>query len=109
VNSISEPRIDFSEFHPLDHRPWERRCWSLYGGPWNHLRLAWTYRHKDELLDFFYKHWLCPLGRHRMVEMWVPDKRQRFQECQACGDPAVRHILEWDDAKAPPIFREPPE
>lgn len=41
--------LDFSQFHPLDHHPWEKRCRKFYGGWQRHLYLEWTYRTGPEL------------------------------------------------------------
>jgi len=41
-------KLDFSRFHPLDHRPWE--CWQrnrwapMYGKTWTHLKYWWMYK-----------------------------------------------------------------
>lgn len=62
-------KIDFSEFHPLDHWPLTRRCRGLPGGTRNHLHLTWVYRRREQALHPLYKLVLCPLGRHH-VQVW---------------------------------------
>jgi len=37
-------RLDFSHFHPQDHRAFSPTCWSLPRGPWGHLGDWWRYR-----------------------------------------------------------------
>lgn len=37
-------KLDFSEFHPLDHFAGDRRCRSLPGGFLRHVRLWWDYQ-----------------------------------------------------------------
>jgi hypothetical protein len=43
-----DAKLDFSRFHPLDHRLWE--CWrrnreqSIYGKSWTHLKYWWMYK-----------------------------------------------------------------
>lgn len=63
---IDPEKLDFSLFHPLDHRPWEPRCREFYGGPFRHIQLWW---------EFIASHWLhektlCKLGVHHYTEHW---------------------------------------
>lgn len=40
---LAGKRLDLSEFHPLDHRVWERRCREFPGSRRRHLKLRWTF------------------------------------------------------------------
>jgi len=89
---MSEVRLDFSEFHPLDHWPWSRRCLSLPGGAGRHLRLTWEYRRGPELRA----RTVCLVGIHRPRPYWRgrggpfdPDQHHRRpadgHACIDCG------------------------
>jgi hypothetical protein len=52
--------LDMVVFHPLDHRPWSRRCRALHGGGRHHLALTWSYEVRPRLLSMV----ACPLGFH---------------------------------------------
>lgn len=71
MNNHPPPRpttLDFSQFHPLDHWPWEPRCQSLPGGRRRHLQLAWE--HKDRHWSRIRRRSLCRLGHHRITHAW---------------------------------------
>lgn len=61
--------LDFSEFHPLDHRLASGYCRSLPGGWRNHLDLAWDFRWKPQLAAAT----LCRLDHHRWLTGWHRD------------------------------------
>ncbi|MET0702462.1 MAG: hypothetical protein ABWY93_22635 [Mycobacterium sp.] len=77
-------KIDFSRFHPLDHRPFTARCRSLYGGTRNHLRLTWAYRRRDQVLGPWRRIFGCAFGSHREIVVHLPAGRIR-PCCQDCG------------------------
>jgi hypothetical protein len=77
VGSPFIKKLDFSEFHPLDHSVWE--CRGYPGGRRVHLRYRWDFQWRDELHAKF----LCPLGRHRRVE-WFGRGESGFC-CGACS------------------------
>jgi hypothetical protein len=60
--------VDFSEFHPLDHRIWEERCRVLPGGRRRHRELRWTYVTKPALRSWT----TCRLGLHKPGQAWRP-------------------------------------
>jgi len=65
---VKEPEIkelDFSQFHPLMHRPFSRECFGWYGGPTRHIELWWDYQRPDPIGAV-----LCRLGRHDMTPYW---------------------------------------
>lgn len=64
-----EPRLDFSRFHELFHRPFTRECYQQYGGPRNHLELAWEFQYRDKVIRPFWKYTLCLLDKHKW-EIW---------------------------------------
>lgn len=61
-------KLDFSEFHPLDHWPFRRRCRAYYPrglkSGLHHMGLAWEYKWSESIRE----HTLCRLGKHRWVE-----------------------------------------
>lgn len=78
-------KLDFSQFHPLDHWPFEVRCYRFYGGPWHHLKIAWQLRRREELIHWFWKHLrLCrPLGHQWNV--FYMRGRGYWASCLPCG------------------------
>lgn len=117
-------RLDFSEFHPLDHWPWQRRCWSrqaqpgyelpFKGGPWHHLKLAWALHRREQLADALWwrrvQRYRCPRGRHRVTAAHTP--RSGFvMQCRYCEfsrpmaddeDPEFREMIEAFNQSFPP-------
>lgn len=75
-------RLDFSRFHPLDHWPGTRRCWTLPGGIRQHLQVAWMLGRRDQVMKPVYRLFLCPLGRHD-VRVSYFDYRDGPTYCQA--------------------------
>lgn len=62
-------KIDFSQWHPLDHWPFTSRCRSFHGGGRHHIKITWEFRRKDDL-----HRPLCKLGRHRYAWIWQRDR-----------------------------------
>jgi hypothetical protein len=83
--------LDFSRFHPLDHRPGGARCRSLYGGTRNHLVMAWQFKWSARLRELT----LCRLGWHERctATSYNSDGTERKrQACWSCGaDLRCRH------------------
>jgi hypothetical protein len=67
---IDADKLDFSEFHPLDHWPGSAYCRSLPGGTRNHLDMAWHYKWRGILAA----ETLCRIGRHEMTTVWRRDR-----------------------------------
>lgn len=67
---FSNATLNFSEFHATgDHWPFTAYCRTQYGGGRQHLRLAWEFHRRDQVLWPW--HWLrCRTGHHRMVKSW---------------------------------------
>jgi hypothetical protein len=87
---FSSAKLDFSEFHPLDHWPFTAYCRSRPGGTRRHLKYTWEFRRRDQLLAPW--HWLrCRTGRHQFVEGWhradVDSPWERHVECAWCCMP----------------------
>lgn len=60
---IDPDKLDFSQFHPLDHWPLSKRCREHYGGFRNHVKLVWCYKWNIE--GWIKEHIThCPWGRH---------------------------------------------
>ena len=80
-------KLDFSQFHPLDHRPFDERCRSFYGGGVRHLQLWWWYKF-DYKPDQLWHRWvLCRLNRH---------ERSRFKRRPAVDAPWEHgHLCRW--------------
>lgn len=106
-------RLDFSQFHPLDHWPWQRRCWSgrpqgsyelpFKGGPWHHLKLAWRDHRRDQLARLLWWKWIqkyrCPRGWHRTMD-WYGGKGF-IRVCSYCD-----HCCQIPDSDVDPEFRQ---
>jgi hypothetical protein len=58
-------KLDFSEFHPLDHRPFDARCRSLPGGGRRHLELWWVY--KADVPSKIKRVTHCSRGKHHFA------------------------------------------
>jgi hypothetical protein len=56
---VDSSKLDFSQFHPLDHRPLTRRCREHYGGLRRHLWLLWEF------------HWEVPTRIKRISHCWL--------------------------------------
>lgn len=68
-------KIDFSQFHPLDHWPGTARCRASYGGWRHHLHIAWVYRRRDEVVNAALtpiQLVRCRLGRHHTYRYHGP-------------------------------------
>jgi hypothetical protein len=76
-------RLDFVDYHGLDHWPFTRRCHSMpRGGGFYHLKLAWDYRRKDQAFRWFYL-WRCRrLDRH--VDVLYSVGHNPGKECHYC-------------------------
>lgn len=92
-------KLDFSQFHPLDHWPWQ--CDGLYGGWRHHLSIAWELRRKEQVLWPWYR-MLCLFDWHRFMvgsqqdehgEVWV------HAECRQCHLGRMVTDEEYDQAK----------
>jgi hypothetical protein len=77
-------KLDFSQFHPLDHWPGSAYCRGLYGGTWNHLKMAWEYRWSGWLAGAT----LCRVGRHDVTTVWrrrrPSDEWTSLRVCRNC-------------------------
>lgn len=62
-------RLDFSEFHPLDHRPGTAECRNYPGGVRRHVQYEWHFRTGPRIRSFLGRHTLCHVGRHD-PEVW---------------------------------------
>lgn len=72
----AEPELDFSRFHDLMHRPFTRRCRSMYGGSRHHIALwweymAWPWAHRQTLCRLGLHEPAYEAGRRRTVGCWV--------------------------------------
>lgn len=77
-------KLDFSQWHPLDHRPGGARCRGFHGGWRHHLILAWQFQRREQVLAPLYRLILCPLGRHDEVVWYLPDGQVR-PACRYCA------------------------
>jgi hypothetical protein len=57
-------KLDFSQYHPLDHSVWE--CKGYPGGRRRHLAYRWDFQWRDRLRG----QTLCRAGRHAPVQWW---------------------------------------
>lgn len=80
------PGFDFSQWHPLDHRPWQPRCRELYGGWPRHLWLLWQWKYREEYEWWLLRpvYWvLCRFGRHRTDTWWQRERGYKVI-CRYC-------------------------
>lgn len=81
---IDPEKLDFSMWHPLDHRPFSQRCREHYGGGRHHLKIAWEFRWSSEMRRFT----LCKIGVHRRGQ-WTKMKDRKphytYVACVHCG------------------------
>jgi hypothetical protein len=59
---IDPERLDFSIWHPIDHRPFDRRCREFYGGGRRHLYLLWEFKWEIPTKIGIWTH--CKRGSH---------------------------------------------
>jgi hypothetical protein len=85
--------LDFSIFHATgDHWPFTAYCRTMYGGGRTHLKYAWEFHRRDQLLTPW--HWFrCTvLKRHAMRSGWrrptLEDVMEPYTACLDCGKPA---------------------
>ena len=77
---IDPDKLDFSQFHPIDHYWFEPRCKELYGKRRIHFKYAWEFIHLPRL-----KSWtLCKVGRHNYVQWWRHEQ-PLFEACSYCS------------------------
>lgn len=91
-------RIDFVQYHGLDHWPFTRDCRQMpYGGGFYHLKLAWDYRRRDQVLKFWH-HRRCRRGIHEYILYSVghhPGKK-----CIYCSHPGILTRQEIQEMQA---------
>ena len=84
--------LDFSEFHPLDHWPWQRRCWSnklqggwetpFYGGPIHHVKLSWQFKWREQVL---FRPLHVVFGKHHF-QTWHNEAKGYKTYCIFCSE-----------------------
>jgi len=80
--NINPDKVDFSQFHPLDHWPGTARCRGFYGGTRNHLSMAWDFKWRAEIKH----HTKCRLGLHEVVQAWrMGPNPATFTVCRNCS------------------------
>jgi hypothetical protein len=76
-------KLDFSEFHPLDHS--FLACRGYPGGPRRHFSYDWEFRVRPWLRA----RTLCRLGRHHEVKAWgrkaVGEPWFTWTACSCCA------------------------
>lgn len=84
-------RLNFDKFHPLDHRPGDARCRAHYGGWRQHLKLAWQFHRRDQVLGPIRRLACCPFGRHRWRVWYANPMNGPTKIKPLCADcPATR-------------------
>lgn len=87
-------KLDFSEFHPTgDHWPYGRYCRGLPGGGRRHLRLAWDFHRREQVIGWWRRPLFCTWGRHRW-QVWQRNDGAVRVLCIFC--PATRLPSEAD-------------
>ncbi len=74
---MKNPKLDFSEFHPLDHSVFS--CYGYPGGVERHLALMWKYQLKDAVG----RNTLCRIGIHDYVDFFDSNDKT-FVSCSRC-------------------------
>jgi hypothetical protein len=89
LDTVNIRKLNFSQFHPLDHYPFEKRCWEFYGGPVTHIQYGWQFKWKSDIRA----HTRCRIGWHkwttwrRRVHPGVPrSESDEWISYIACGD-----------------------
>ena len=62
---MSEPKLDFSQWHPLDHWAFTKYCRTFHGKGFHHLRLWADYQMPDPVGAV-----LCMFNKHDPVDYW---------------------------------------
>lgn len=92
-------KIDFSEFHPLDHKPFTTECRVYPGGSRRHLRLGWEHGWGATFRAVGYR-FGCMVGRHKRVKAQLHDPATKTYEsawmCLGCGHTTPRERDDWD-------------
>ena len=74
-------KIDFSQFHPLDHWMLTKRCREMYGGWRTHWKYGWAFKWKDDIR----RHTLCLVGIHK-AQQWTRVNTGKVSfSCRGCG------------------------
>lgn len=89
---LDSDKLDFSQFHPIDHLPFSERCKSLYPkglkAGIHHIRMAWDIKWRD---DYWQGKFLCHLGLHRYQKVWyrrsVEEPWKTSIDCRGCYKP----------------------
>lgn len=71
-------KLDFSEFHPMDHPWW--RCKGYPGGLRRHINYSWHFVWRGRL----HKRFLCPLGRHEFAVWYRGNGKTMHMEGVSC-------------------------
>ncbi len=99
-------KLDFSQFHPLDHWPGSAYCRSLPGGTRQHLHLAWVFRRREQVLAPVYKLLLCHIGRHA-EQVWYQRQEDGTQKvmpsCRYCSWTRLPSEADVDEGKTMPF------
>ena len=80
---IEGKRIDFSQFHPLDHGI--IACKGYPGGRRTHLRYRWEFQKKDAI----WAATMCKVGWHKPRQIWTRGGGhgpRTWTACIACGE-----------------------
>lgn len=92
--------LDFSVFHPLDHWPWEKRCSEFHGGWRWHLKIAWHFRRREQVL-WPWNRLLCTFDKHRWIRgsrqlddgVWVSIHCRECRLSRAATDEEIKEAL----------------
>lgn len=91
-------KLDFSEFHPIDHWPGSRYCRSLPGGTRRHLACAWDIKWRERVQAPLYWTLLCRIGRHKVQVWYSACPRAVMPVCAFCDYtrlPSERELDDW--------------
>jgi hypothetical protein len=97
--------IDFSEFHPFDHRAWSRRCFNTVGGPRRHMSLwALASGHDHGWFRFLMRLRWCMWGKHVYLSSPIGEGAITWT-CQDCGKVQIPSEKELEELRRPFLYR----
>ena len=78
---LDAKKLDFSEFHPLDHSLFQ--CRDYPGGRKRHWEYLWDLK----LLPTLHIKTVCRLGFHHQTTLFQPGKNRMRESCVYCWKP----------------------
>lgn len=83
--NTEDMKLDFSEFHPLDHPLWS--CRGYPGGRKQHIKYKWEFMWRPRVRALT----RCKVGLHSEVQCWAPRDKKTRTVCADCS----KSMSEW--------------